>query len=938
MSKTYILSGFKMKKTLDWKEYEKKAIQAIAEGCVLLKNDNKALPLQKGAKVSVFGRIQSSYYKSGTGSGGMVNVSKVYNLVEGLEESGFVSINKNLQEIYSKWEEENPYDEGIGWGHERWSQDEMPLTGQIVETAAAESDLALIIIGRTAGEDKDNKNEEGAYKLTAAENDMLAKVRKGFKTVIVLLNVGNIIDMSFVEKYNPDAVMYVWQGGMLGGLGTAQVLTGKVSPCGKLTDTIAKDISDYPSDKNFGNPEKNVYQEDIFVGYRYFETFAKDKVLYPFGFGLSYTTFELSALHSENNCENQNLLIDVKVENTGCTEGKEVVQIYIEAPNGKLGKASRVLCAFDKTSSLKANETENLSFKIPYYSFASYDDSGVCGHKSAWILEEGTYSVYAGSDVRSAKKIMDFKLDELLILRQSEEALAPVESFERFHNKGNAELVYEPVPLRSKTMASRRAERIPTEIPSDYNSNYKLEDVISGKCSIENFVAQFTDEDLACIVRGEGMGSSLVTPGTASAYGGVSPRLREKFGIAAVCCDDGPSGMRIDSGMKAFSLPNGTSLACTFNRKLVEELYTFTGMEMKTNKVDNLLGPGMNIHRHPLNGRNFEYFSEDPYLTGEIGKSVLKGLQSEGVTGTIKHFCGNNQETNRRAHNSVISERALREIYLKGFEIAVKANADSVMTTYGMVNGVYTAGAYDLNTTILRKDWGFNGIVMTDWWATISEENLPENQHNFAGMIKAQNDLYMCCSSGAENKDGDNTLEALKDGRLTKAELQRSAINICCQVAKTEAMKRLLGTADTIEILNRPKNPDDINMDDIEFVVLSKDKELVLDMTYQESKANTNYTLAFDVSDLGTYEISITGSSNLSELAQIPLTIFFQGFPVASFTFNGTGGKDVTITKKMVFPTRFCVSRLYVASNGLDLKLVKLKYLNDHASFADLGL
>ena len=201
-----------MKKTLDWKQYEQKARQAIAEGCVLLKNDNQTLPLKKDCTVSIFGRIQSSYYKSGTGSGGMVNVSKVYNLVEGLEESGWVKINKDLQKIYAEWEEKNPFDEGLGWGHDRWSQDEMPLTDQIVSQAAAQSDVAIIIIGRTAGEDKDNKDEEGAYRLTKIEEEMMEKVRKGFKKVLVLLNVGNIINMSFVKKYQLDAVMYVWQG------------------------------------------------------------------------------------------------------------------------------------------------------------------------------------------------------------------------------------------------------------------------------------------------------------------------------------------------------------------------------------------------------------------------------------------------------------------------------------------------------------------------------------------------------------------------------------------------------------------------------------------------------------------------------------------------------------------------------------------------------
>ncbi len=951
-----------MAKTLDWKKYEEKAREAIAEGCVLIKNDKQTLPLKKGEKISIFGRMQSHYYKSGTGSGGMVNVSKVYTIVDGLEESGHVIINKNLQKIYNDWTTSHPFDEGIGWGQEKWSQEEMPLTDAVAKKAAEESQTAIIIIGRTAGEDKDNKNEEGAYLLTKTEEAMICTVRKAFKKLVILLNVGNIIDMSFVEKYQPDSVMYVWQGGMMGGLGTADVLTGKISPSGKLTDTIAKNISDYPSDKNFGNPAENVYQEDIFVGYRYFETFAKDKVLYPFGFGLSYTSFKITGQESHADDSTQNLSITLQVKNIGNQAGKEVAQIYIQAPDGKLGKADRVLIAFDKTECLLPGASQTLDFKIPYKTFASYDDSGATGHKSAWVLEKGLYKVFAGNDVRLAAEIFTFNLNDLILVKQCEQALAPEKAFDRWHKvdckcKENCddeknlttapaptsataeitpEIILEKTPTKSQTMASRRQARLPQEIPQVTTTEFTLADVLAGKTSIENFVAQLNDQDLACLVRGEGMGSSLVTPGTASAYGGVSPRLKNTFGIPTVCCDDGPSGMRLDSGAKAFSLPNGTSLACTFNRKLVTELYTFTGLEMCANKVDNLLGPGMNIHRHPLNGRNFEYFSEDPLLTGQIASAMLAGLQSQGVTGTIKHFCGNNQETNRRAHNSVISERALREIYLKGFEIAVENGANSVMTTYGLVNGVYTAGSYDLNTTILRKDWGFKGIVMTDWWATISEEGVEQNPHNFAGMLKAQNDLYMVCSSGKENKDGDNTLDSLKNGNLTRAELQRSAINICKQVMTTQAMKNLVGSAEKVEIINRPKSEDDIDVENLEFVSLTKDKILTLDLTYQESKAKTNYSMAFDVANPGTYLATLTGSSELGQLAQIPITMFYQGFPIASFTFNGTGGKDVSLSKNLIFPTRFCVNRLYVASNGVKLKSISFKYLNDKADIMNL--
>jgi len=923
-----------MKKVLDWDKYSEVAKEVISEGCILLENKNNALPLKKGAKVSIFGRIQNSYYKSGTGSGGMVNVSKVYNIVEGLELSNHVEINKDLQKVYADWEEENPIDEGLGWGQERWSQDEMPLTKDIVSDAAKVSDVAIVIIGRTAGEDKDASNTAGSYALTDIELDMIKKVRDGFGTVIVLLNVGSIIDMSFVDLYNPDAVMYVWQGGMLGGLGTADVLIGKANPSGKLTDTIAYQIEDYPSNAYFGVKEENKYSEDIFVGYRYFETFAKDKVHYPFGYGLSYTNFANDISSFSNDLSNKKVSVEVTVKNTGDVPGKEVIQIYIKAPQGKLGKAERVIVDFDKTKNLDCGETQKFVFEIDYDRFASYDDGGVTGKKSAFVLEEGTYEVYAGSDVRSAKLVGEFTLDELLVIKQCEEALAPVVPFNRFHaSKGEKGVVLnlEATPLSTISVEERRLERLPKEIKQVTSSDIILDDVLQNKATMEAFIAQLSDDDLTCLARGEGMGSILVTPGTASAFGGVSDRLLNTFKIPSVCCDDGPSGMRLDCGIKAFSLPNGVMVASTFNRELITKLYAFTGLEMVNNHVENLLGPGMNIHRHPLNGRNFEYFSEDPYVTGEMAVAMIRGLKNSGVTGTVKHFCGNNQEYNRRDHNSIISERALREIYLKGFEIAVKSGlADSVMTTYGAVNGTFTANSYDLNTTILREDWGFTGVVMTDWWADIGFSG-DKNKTDFAAMVRSQNDMYMVCPDGSTNASGDNLLEALAEGNLTRAELQRTAMNVCSFAMKTEAMNRLMGRGTEVEIINRPKDESDLELDQVESVIL--DGDLTIDLTYQESKANTNYVLAFDVKKVGTYEITLVASSDLNPLAQLPVTYFYQNIPMLSFTFHGTEGKEDSITKEFIFAQRFSITRLFVARNGIKLKEIHFKHISDNTEF-----
>lgn len=917
--------------TLDWKEYENVSKRAIAEGCVLLENKNSALPLKQGSRVSVFGRIQNHYYKSGTGSGGMVNVSKVVSIPEGLRESGVVTLNEELAGIYAEWEKEHPYDEGLGWGSEPWSQEEMELSDSVVFRAAENSDAAVVIIGRTAGEDRDASDTPGSYRLTETEEAMLLKVRNHFDTMIVLLNVGGIIDMSFMDICTPDAVMYVWQGGMLGGAGTADVLVGKVSPCGKLTDTIAYAIEDYPSDANFGNPDYDLYCEDIYVGYRYFETVARDRVRYPFGYGLSYTSFDIRKDDAVNKPDEGTVSLKVRVTNTGSTHGKEVVQIYSEAPQGKLGKPSRCLIAYQKTRELAPGEEQVLDFKLKYSDCASYDDAGLTGNKSCTVLEAGRYIIYAGSDVRSAEETADFEIRQTTVVEQFTEALNPVREFQCMvpvpDGNGGYKMSTRTVYYKEPDEEKRRIEYMPEEIPQCFDTDYCLSDVLEGKVSLEQFTAQLTDDDLTCIVRGEGMGSSKVTPGTAAAFGGVSPHL-VKLGIPAVCCDDGPSGMRLDSGVKAFSLPNGTMLACTFNDELVEELYSYTSREMIANKVECLLGPGMNIHRHPLNGRNFEYFSEDPYLTGSIAGAMLKGLQKYGVTGTIKHFCGNNQERRRHFIDSVISERALREIYLKGFEMVVRSGiADSVMTTYGSLNGLWTAGNFDLTTTILRKDWGYEGIVMTDWWAAINERTEKQNLTNFAAMVRAQNDLYMVCPDGSTNASGDNTAQALKEGTLRRCELQRCAVNICRFVMKTEAMKRLLGTETKIEIINRPEDDCDIDVSNAEYLEL--DGSMTFMLNDRESEAGTNYIIPLDIRKTGVYKITLYGKSSQSRVAQIPCTLFNTGSPVATFSFTGTNNVVISIEREVEFFSRFSILRLYVARAGVELEKMTFEYLRE---------
>lgn len=903
-----------MKRTLDWDKYLETSARAVSGGIVMLKNDG-ALPLKQGGTAAVFGRIQLHYYKSGTGSGGMVNVSKVIGITDGLLDAGY-KLDEQLLNAYREWDEQNPFDYGEGWGGEPWSQKEMPLTDELVSGAASRADAAIVIIGRTAGEEMDNKLEKGAFLLSDLEEDMLRRVTSAFDKTVVLLNTGGLIDMSFMDRYPVSAVMYVWQGGMVGGAGTAAVLTGEVSPSGKLPDTIAYEISDYPSDKFFGSGDMDCYGEDIYVGYRYFETFAKDRVRFPFGFGMSYTSFDITA--SDFKLDGDKVTGSVNVKNTGSTPGREVVQIYFSAPQGKLGKPARVLCGFDKTRTLQPGESQTLSFEIPLESVASYDDSGVTGHKSAWILEQGGYVFYAGADVRSASEAYSLTLPETVV-RQCKSALGPLTAFKRMVNSGGKP-EFEDVPLTGEAFPHDHA-KLPAEIPQTGDRGIRLADVVNGKNTLEEFTAQLTDYDLSCIIRGEGMGSPKVTAGTAAAFGGVSDTLTA-LGIPCACCDDGPSGMRLDCGTKAFSLPNGTLLASTFDRSLMTELFTFMGLEMHTNQVDCLLGPGMNIHRHPLNGRNFEYFSEDPYLTGEMASAELAGLHSTGAEGTIKHFCGNNRETRRHFLDSVISERALREIYLRGFENAVKkGGAKSVMTTYGQVNGVWTAGNYDLVTGILRDDWGFDGFTMTDWWANINRRGKAPDKSDFAAMAMAQNDVYMVTADGAACND--NTLDSLKSGELTRGELQRNAMNILRFLTTTHAMKRVMGCDDETEIINRPADAGDVDSTDIEFHDI--DEDLTLDLTGITTEKGSSYAFGLNVSKPGVYKVTLTASSTLSELAQTSVSIFALGSPCGMFTFNGTGGAPVSQTKDVKCLSNFMPIRLYFGGSGLKTQSIRFE-------------
>mgnify|MGYP003304081290 CR=1 FL=1 len=870
--------------------------EAAREGFVLLKN-NGVLPLKKGETVSVFGRDQLNYYKSGTGSGGLVHTDKVLNIPEAIINDKDISLNQEVYNTYKEWEKENPFDEGKGWATEPWFQTQMPLSDELVEKASKETETALIIIGRLAGEARDNAPVEGSYLLTKDEEKLLEIVSKYFKKTCVILNTGNVIDNNFVEKFNIDGLMYVWQGGLYGAEAIVDVLSGRYSPSGKLADTIIKDINDCPALEDFGREDKIYYKDDIYVGYRYFETFAKDKVLYPFGFGLSYTTFDVSCFAS--NDENT-IIVTAKVKNTGAYSGKEVVQVYYSAPSGKLGKPARELVSYAKTKELAPNEEQILTLSFDINDMASYDDSGITGNKSCYVLEEGLYEIYAGTDVRSAEKVHTYTLDTLKVAEKLTQAMAPVEKFERLGKNG-----FEPAPLREYSLKERVKDNLPEDIEYTGDKGIKLVDVYNGKNTLDEFIAQLSDENLAQLIRGEGMHCIKVTPGTTSGFGGLTPELMA-FGIPACCTTDGPSGLRLDSGAKATSMPNGTLLACTFNKELVEKLHSKLAVELYVYDIDCLLGPGINIHRHPLNGRNFEYFSEDPYLTGTMAAAATKGLSVYKGTGTIKHFCCNNQEHKRNFVDSVVSERALREIYLKPFEIAVKEGyVKAIMTSYNPVNGIYTAANYDLNTTILRNEWGYKGFVMTDWWARCNDEGEEGSTENTKAMAIAQNDVYMCSSNALINANNDNTEESLKDGLLTRGQLQRNARN---------TLNFILGST-TFEKYVENGCPE------LKASRLDYDKlKCILSIDNFDAENKAYAEIAH-----GHYFLRCTYSIDSSSLAQYNIHSFLGDTRISWFAANGTEGKEASTLQLVRIPCDIKNQITFDAPESF--KVIKLEFL-----------
>lgn len=763
--------------------------RAAAEGAVLLKN-NGVLPLKKGSVVSLFGRVQNDWFYTGYGSGGDVNRQYEVNLVQGIRECDALSLNEELAKVYSGWCAKNKIAEA-GWGMWPRFYPEMPISDMEVARAENKSDCAVVVIGRSSGEDRENALEKGSYYLTDEERTLLKTVRSYFEKTVVVLNIGSVIDFSWIEELDIPAVLIAWQGGMESGNAVCDILCGKVNPCGKLTDTCAAEYSDYPSSDCFGNAEYNYYKEDIYVGYRYFETFEKEKVLFPFGFGLSYTEFEISLLESK--AEENGFSFTAEVKNTGSRAGKEVAQLYLGKPCAVLGNPEKELCAFVKTKELQPNEAQKISFFVSLEQLASYDESGKAGFASSYVVEAGEYDFYIGNNVRSSEKIFSYYQEETVCISTLSQCCAPKESFgamTALESDTRRLPILRPCRANEVNLKERILNNLPPELKKSGNEKITLANVKEGKASLDDFTAQLSAVELEAITRGDySMNSPLGASGNAGAYAGVLPSLREK-GIPAVTTTDGPSGIRLSAC--CMLIPIGTLLASSFDEELVYEVYCAVAQEMKIRGSDVLLGPGMNIHRNVLCGRNFEYYSEDPYLTGKIGAAAVRGIQSQGGAACPKHFACNNQEFRRTINDARVSERALRQIYLKGFEICIKeAEPKNIMTSYNKINGVWSYYNYDLCTSILRGEWGYNGCVITDWWIKNGKSPDFPNVKTQAYRVRAQVDVLMPGGkrTGFRRPDGTLLSSLGKEGGITLGEIQRSAKNVIRFAMNSSAFK-----------------------------------------------------------------------------------------------------------------------------------------------------
>lgn len=758
--------------------------RAAGEGMVLLKNKDSALPLKKGTRVALFGKGTIEYIKGGGGSGD-VFCAYTHNIYDGFaqkESEGKVSVYRPTVDFYKEyvkeagktiptraqveriWDKVNAMDfckEKDDIIYDTFASMhviEADAPDELINEAAKNADAAVITFSRFSAEGVDRKAIAGDYYLSDAEKSLVDRVSAAFDKTVVLINSGGVVDCEyFADNDKVQAVIYGWQGGMEGGMAVADIICGDVNPSGKLTDTIPVSYDAYQNAAEMLTGFEHLdYYDDIYVGYRYFETIpgAKEKVRYPFGFGLSYTEFEFSgAFCGESEGK---IVAAVTVKNTGSVPGKEVVELYYSAPQGKLGKPAIELAAFKKTKLLAPGKSEAIALSFDINDMASFDDLGKI-KKSAFVLEKGTYTFHIGNSVRNTAKLgYEYTLANDVIVRESDSYCRPVALEKRLLADGTFEALPMGEVKLKKGNNSLSNAKAPEELVT-FND-------VGEKTSIDEFIKQFTDDELVDFVGGKSEKLGVCNTGS---FG-----LLKRLDIPAIPTADGPAGLRLNAvtGAPTTAWPCAALLACTWNTELIEEVGKGGGAEVRENNLGIWLAPAMNIHRNPLCGRNFEYFSEDPLLAGKSCAAEVRGIQSQKVAASVKHFACNNRESNRFDCDSRVSERALREIYLRGFEICVKeADPWTIMSSYNLVNGRHTSTSYELLTEILRNEWGFKGTVTTDWDVRSVESD----------EILAGNDVKMPSGNPDDLKD------ALASGKITRADLEVSVRRILEMALKT---------------------------------------------------------------------------------------------------------------------------------------------------------
>lgn len=805
------------------------ARRAAVEGIVLLKNEKNILPLEQGSKVDLYGAGAAITIKGGTGSGD-VNARESVSIYTGMKNAGFVIGNEDwIKDYISLYQQKRREwrDSILGNSGKTDTMEffdaycktpfKMPATKQLVK---AEADTAIYVLSRIAGEGADRCNEAGDYQLAPEEKNLLSDICNLYKNVIVVINAGGLVDLSFMDEYeNIYGLIQLVQPGMEGGNAFADLISGKETPSGKLADTWTLKYEDIPNSATYshndGITDTEKYEEGIYVGYRYFDTFSKP-VRYCFGYGLSYTDFTVKmvdvALEKGSN-GNFKIVTKVQVKNIGSKySGKEVVQVYVSCPFGRLAKEYRRLVAFGKTKQLAPGESQVLTISFPVYQMASYDES-----EPGWVLEAGYYGIWIGNSLNSSNLTAMLSLDERAVMVKTEH-ICPLKKTlnELTESVDIAKSRYDKWSKNAKASGMTVIDLKAADIRMQSINYDETQDDFSEET--RDLVEKLSQDQLIKLSTGRLAGENESSLGSAGmsvpGSAGETSICAAEYNLPSIVLADGPAGLRLNrhyqvsggrivpvsvaasleggffckeyeedlTGIRYYqnctAIPVGTLLAQSWNTELMQEIGTMIGGEMEEFNITLWLAPGMNIHRNPLCGRNFEYYSEDPLLTGMMASAITLGVQKQpGCGTTIKHFACNNQEDNRMCSDSVVSERVLREIYLKGFEIAVKsAQPMAIMTSYNLINGVHSANNYDLCTKVARNEWGFCGVIMTDWTTTEHGKDCTA-----AGCIRAGNDLIM----PGNKSDHANITHELATGTLTINDLKKCVAHLVSIILKS---------------------------------------------------------------------------------------------------------------------------------------------------------